>query len=185
MSSRISWKKPWDLCWVGWKGLKPRNWDSPGGIWSCVPEHQDPDEIGNREYSGNVVRWLKEWIRCWFICSCANFTHPFLLQQVHILFNRLVLFWHFCATAVSVASDDTVFNVSPLCWPMLEMEAVAYSCDVSIAISKVQRIAVKSIWGTWSAFLAEEQTWLHMDLPIDSTSVSCLYPSSLSHLEFP
>lgn len=54
------------------------------------------------------------------------------------------------------------------------MQGAAYSCEVSTAIYKVQRVAVQSIQGTWDALLAEEQTRLHTDLPIDSTSVSCL-----------
>lgn len=90
----------------------------------------------------------------------------------------------FCTTAVSVASDGTLVHSSPLCWPVLEMEAGAYSCEVSIAISKVQRIAIQSIQGTWDELLAEEQTSLHTDLLTESTSLSYLYPSSLSQFWF-
>lgn len=67
---------------------------------------------------------------------------------MHFLVVRLVLFWLFCATAMSVASDGVLFPPSPLCSPVSEMEAVAYLCEVSTAIYKVQRIATQSIQDT-------------------------------------
>lgn len=144
--------------------------------------------LTRREMGSTVETWPGDWRNGPDVDSHAaaqTSPSPCCCSSYTFLFIKLVLLCLFCATAVSVTSDDRFFHPSPLCWPVLEMEALAYSREVSIAIYKVQRIAIQSIQGTWDALLAEEQTWLRMDLPTDSTSVSYLYPSSLSHVWFP
>lgn len=94
-----------------------------------------------------MAKWLKEWSRCWFSCSCVEFTKLFLLRQLHIFFIKHIWLSLFCATPV--AWDEVLSPPSTV----LSTTRGGSRSLLTWGPFAVQRI--------WDAFLVEERAWLH------------------------
>lgn len=162
-----------------------KDWNQGSGIWSSVPEHQDLDKKEGGEYSGNGVKWLKEWTRCWFSCSCAEFTQLFLLLQLHIFFHYAHLIVPFLCLNYTCGFRWCGLPTLHCAEHYLEVEAGAYSHEVSFNyFSGSERCHSESL-GNLGHILGWVSSLVTRRLTHWFKGKSCLYPSSLSQFWFP